>query len=669
MTVDVFVRPPATPGELPGGDGSAANPFHSVQKGITEADAHGGGNVHLFGGHFVEPVKLSNIGNPDHPILVRPVDGGGEVFIEACLPEFLPPQPTDPWQPAAGGAPGEFESVSHFDKLVNLGAFYDEPAHTRLVSYAEVDDLRSNNQRWPDDEGNVVWKLKPGTTDIFIPGDKRRPFVYMGPGIWFDERPGERRIHLRLAPTTNNIPDWPDFDPAESDPNRLRLALSAANSHAIFLKFCHNIQFQNLTLRFGNPDTVRLNSCSDIVFDHCRIRSGSRAIFLPTEDGRKNENIRIEHCEVDGGLPTWFFRSDRKDTYLRGPDGQPEATKAELHEYKLGYATSGVQISGDAGCVGVVVHHCEIVNAHDSYVFGYGMEFHHNWVHNLNDDGIALSAVAETSEAKIYCNVLTQCLTALSFASNTAVGPVYIYGNLIDLRQPTLSKRPPAAGASDSLKQGHFFKDGANEGPIDLFHNTLLVRDPGLLGDDLDDANRVGFAYFSTIGLSESRTAFNNIMVAVFTPGAVKPIAFLAPKNFQTETDGNTFFRIPQNDPTHQFEVRYKNVTVEARNFADLKEYRQHYWPPDGIGGYEENSRVEDPGFTSFDSANGTPLADDDLRLDPTIDTADAVELSAKLRSMYVAATGTDPANRGCYPSTGTPLRVGVDGRRVFPPT
>jgi len=71
----------------------------------------------------------------------------------------------------------------------------------------------------------------------------------------------------------------------------------------------------------------------------------------------------------------------------------------------------------------------------------------------------------------------------------------------------------------------------------------------------------------------------------------------------------------------------------------------------------------------SFDSVNGTSLTDDDLRLDPTIDTADAVKLSAKLRSMYVAATGPDPANRGCYPSTGTPLRVGVDGRRVFPPT
>src|SRR5215213_1928582 len=252
MTVDVFVRPSATPGELLGGDGSAANPFHSVRSGIIMANANGGGTVHLFGGHIVESVALTNVGNPDNPIVVRPVDGSGEVFIDSCLPEFLAQQAPGRWRPvdlADGGVAGEFESVGQFaPRPVNKGAFYDQPTHTRLVSYAEVDDLRSDNQRWPDNEGNVVWKLKPGTTDTFIPGDKRRPFVYMGPGIWFDDA-GER-IHIRLAPTTNNIPDWPDFDPAVSDPNQLDLALSTEISHAIFLKFCHNIQFQNLTLRF-----------------------------------------------------------------------------------------------------------------------------------------------------------------------------------------------------------------------------------------------------------------------------------------------------------------------------------------------------------------------------------------------------------------------------------
>jgi hypothetical protein len=692
MASEVFVRPSEVPGDLLGGDGSEANPFQSVQAGITKASNDGGGTVYLYGGHFVESVALTDVSGPDedNPVLVRPVEGSGEVFIDSCLPEFLNSQAVAQWQHVdnVDGAEGEYESVGTYPPdgndqtgRVNRGAFYDEPVHTRLVSYAELADLRSYNQRWPDNVGNTVWRPKPNEQGIYIPEDRpnkppRRPFVYMGPGIWFDHMLS-RKIHIRLAATTNNIPNWPDYDPAESDPNQLRLALSLEEQRAIFLKRCHHIQFQNLTLRFGNPETVRLNSCSDIGFDHCRIRSGSRAILLLAESGHKNENIRIEHCEVDGGIPTWFFRSDRKDTYLLGPENQPKATEAEVHENLLGYATSGVQLSGDERSTGVIVHHCEIFNAHDSYVFGDGMEFHHNWVHNLNDDGIALSAEAKTTNAKIYCNVITQCLTALSFASNKAVGPVYIYGNLVDIRQPTLGNRPSGndVGVPDSLRQGQFFKDGADEGPIDLFHNTCLVLDPGAIGDDLGDANKAGFSYYVTIGNGEEpRTAFNNIMVAVFTPGATKPIAFLAPKSFVTETNGNTFFRIPKDDSMVNFRVlrKVKDVTKEEETFVDLDAYRAHYWP-DGVGEYERDSTLEDPEdpmFKSFDNVTGMPHTRDDLRLrlHPGSNAKDAaVEMPAELHDLYVEATGTEPADRGCYPSTGARLQVGVDGRRVFP--
>ena len=39
----------------------------------------------------------------------------------------------------------------------------------------------------------------------------------------------------------------------------------------------------------------------------------------------------------------------------------------------------------------------------------------------------------------------------------------------------------------------------------------------------------------------------------------------------------------------------------------------------------------------------------------------------AQLREKYLEATGEEPLDRGCYPSSGARLRVGVDGRRVFP--
>ena len=210
-----------------------------------------------------------------------------------------------------------------------------------------------------------------------------------------------------------------------------------------------------------------------------------------------------------------------------GPDGRVNA---------LGAGTSGVQISGTAGCSNVTVHNCEIFNAHDTYVFGVGMRFHHNWVRNLNDDGIAVVGGPNTEHAEIFCNVMTKCLTALNFAEGPD-GIVYLYGNLIDIREPTLGRRPSGDGTADSLRQGHFFKHDFNDGNIELLHNTCLVLDPGARGDE--PVNRAGFAYYRSVGLTQERRSFNNILVAVFTSeDELRPVAFLPPKD-GGRTDGN----------------------------------------------------------------------------------------------------------------------------------
>ena len=625
--------------------------------------------------------------------MVQPV-GDGEVFIDSLLPEFLVPGPDDGWDPVTqpgGSFIGEYvwrrpypAPGAELDRRrVIGGAFLDEPVHTRLVSYSQLEDLLAENQLWPDDspaDGNRVWRPDDTQPGIFIPEDRpgriaRRPWVYMGPGIWFDQAAGERQVHIRLAPTNNRVQGWDDYEPDVTDPNHLRLALSREEDYAIFLTDCHHITFRDLTLRFGSPDTIRLNTCTDITFDHCRIWSGSRAIFLLTGDAEdsKNEDIRVEHCVIDGGIPTWVFRSDRKDVYLMGPTDKDQAVQAEVFWNRLGASTSGVQISGTKRNSRVTVHHCEIINAHDSYVFGDGMQFHHNWVHNLNDDGIALSGVAETTNAKIFCNVMTHCLTALSFASGKKLGPVYVYGNLIDIRRPTLGIRPKTeTGVPDSLRQGHFFKDGVNEGRIELFHNTCVVLDPGARGDDLADLTDAGFSYFINIGESEPRRAFNNIMVAVYTSDShLRPIAFLAPALFITQSDGNTYFRIPEGaEGSINFQLRrtVDGTVQESGEYAALADYRNDQWPPAGEGGYEAESALEDPMFRSFDTATGRPRHGDDLRLHSENPAkGNAVLLPAELRQMYLEATGEEPIDRGCYPANGARLRVGVDGRRVFP--
>jgi hypothetical protein len=696
---EVYVRPPAVPG-AGGGTGTPTDPFHSVADAINEVQ--NGGVVRLHAGHYIESVALEGVsGLAARKILVQPF-GDGDVFIDSLLPEFLHPGANDRWDPITppGGAfNGEYEwrhafplpaNIQNPNRLrVNGGAFLEEPAHARLVGYSQPGDLRADNQLWPKSkpgpaDGNRVWRLdtSPGANGTYIPETRnneihRLPSLYMGPGVWFDQRPGARKVHIRLSATTNNIPGWPDYTPATTDPNNVRLALCREEDYAIFLMNCHHITFRDLELRFGNPDTIRLNTCTDIAFDHCRIRSATRAIQLLTGNSANswNEDIRIEHCVIDGGIPTWFFRSDRKDEYLMGPTNKNRAVKEETFRNRLGSSTSDVQISGTARNRGVIVHHCEIVNAHDSYVFGQDMQFHHNWVHNLNDDGIALSGTAETSNAKIFCNVMTQCLTALSFASTKTLGPVYLYGNLIDIRRPTLGVRRKTAGstASDSLRQGHFFKDGADEGVIELFHNTCVVLDPGAKGDNPDDLTDAGYSYFVNIGAnSQQRRAFNNILVAVYTSESnVRPIAFLAPAWFVTQSDGNTYFRIPEGEAASiNFQMRRKigDNVVESGVYPTLLAYRKDQWPPNGAGGYEEKSVLGNPMFKAFDTATGRPRRGDDLRLaqgSPAKN--DVAAMPEDLRDKYSEATGVQPVDRGCYPHTGARLQVGVGGRRIFP--
>jgi hypothetical protein len=687
----VYVSPPDLPGGG-GGTGSPTDPFHSVADAISKVN--GGGIVYLHRGNYIENVHLNRVsGRFWRKIRVRPF-GDGEVFIDSMLPAFLTPGAGGQWDaiPLTQGVAGEYVWSSRFEApggpqtgRAQLGAFLDMPAHTRLVTYGEVADLRADNQGWPMDpkEGNQVWRESEG---VFWPEDRanhvtHRPCVYMGPGIWFDEDvracgPGDvggRRLHIRLAPTSNGVPDWPDYA-GESDPNKLRLAISLENTHAVFLKNSNHVQFENLTLRFGNPDTVRLNNCSDITFDHVRIRSGSRAIRLVVDNDRPNDRVRriqVAHCEIDGGIPTWFFRSDRKDTYIIGPAGAGPATASEVRVNRLGASTSGVQISGTKGCSDVTVHHCEIFNAHDSYVFGVRMRFHHNWLRNLNDDGIALAIDAETEKAEIFCNVMTKCLTAFSFA-NKPVGIVYIYGNLIDIREPTLGRRPSGDTTPDSLRQGHFFKDGLNEGPIELFHNTCLVLDPGAKGEEYGDLNRAGFGYYRTIGQSKERRSFNNIMVAVFSPQAGPlPIAFLPPKDCG-RTDGNTYFRIPAHESDNFIVRRWSGIPGEPTEhgpYLDLPEYRKHYWP-NGVDGYEEFGTRRNPDFRSLDIVTGFPRGTDDFRLRGTsVAKGSAVTMPQDLEDKYRAAIGAEPKDPGCYPLTGERLRVGVDGRKVYPPS
>ena len=111
-------------------------------------------------------------------------------------------------------------------------------------------------------------------------------------------------------------------------------------------------------------------------------------------------------------------------------------------------------------------------------------------------------------------------------------------------------------------------------------------------------------------------------------------------------------------------------LVTDNFTFLDLKAYGEHYWPDDAEHAYERTGQLGDPGFKSFDIVTARSDDGDDLRIrlhpkSPAKDTA--VTMPDELSAKYTLATGTPPADRGCYPNTGAPLEVGVDGRMVYP--
>jgi hypothetical protein len=195
------------------------------------------------------------------------------------------------------------------------------------------------------------------------------------------------------------------------------------------------------------------------------------------------------------------------------------------------------------------------------------------------------------------------------------------------------------------------------------------VLDPGAKVDNPDGLTDAGYAYFIHPEESQPRRAFNNILVAVYTdPARLRPIAFLAPADFATQSDGNTYFRVPAGtENSTRFLVRTGsgNAATEV-GYPSLLAYRRDQWPPNGAGGYEAKSVVGDPLFNKFDS--DLPERRADFRLRPDSPARENLgDLPQKLSDMYGDATGFAPLVRGCYPHSGARLRVGVGSRRVFP--
>jgi hypothetical protein len=415
------------------------------------------------------------------------------------------------------------------------------------------------------------------------------------------------------------------------------------------------VQVRDVTVRYGSS-TIKLENCTDVVLDHVHVDAGSYGV----EFGHDCRGTALSHCRVNGGMPPWYFRSDRKSEYLFLSDG---ATR--LAENVLGAHTIKGLLFGAPTCTSTTITNCEFVNGHDLALFGSDLDFSRNWIHNLNDDGLFAEPEGGTN-IRIFGNVVQQSLMAISMARRQAGNGLAVYRNLIDLRDPTASIRPRPFDEKNPLAHGQLFKSNAPDGPLNLFQNTVVLRDQTV---------ESSFAHFRNYDGARARRSFNNIFVAIDSiEGSRRPITYLPSPTSLAATDGNCYFRLGPFALGELFHYRrydFEGVSHAGGGFESLIQLKHSGFFDHSKSAYApgfEASTIEgNPVFSSFDATTGSPAPDDDLRLAQDSPAAQAgIELPDALRMLDGAPAGQRPAI-GCFVIGAPALAVGVDGRHHFP--
>jgi len=250
--------------------------------------------------------------------------------------------------------------------------------------------------------------------------------------------------------------------------------------------------------------------------------------------------------------------------------------------------------------------HDEFTDHHDC-IYLYRAEttrFHHNLVDNFNDDGIEPGPKKGHGKTYIYQNRIARCLNPFTAhgkkpmpVESEAGSGVYIYRNVVDLRQGTYKsppEKPDQSGAFLNTPTTILAHDhGSPVWPTAyVYHNTFLLPAGAW-------RNYYGFTWGSHMRYT-TRRLFNNIFVQVEGIPGLNFSALSADDDFQA--DGNLLWGV-KDGPGRQgdFFVKFRR--------SPLFEASKKRYPP----GWGANDRFADPKFVSLDDPRlrkGSPAID-----------------------------------------------------------
>ena len=431
--------------------------------------------------------------------------------------------PNDLWHPVGDPAIGEFESersVPARTEPCGAGSFFDRVPDTQADHELDARGPAGNNQ--------LFGPLPPDSTlegpDPATDGDKRFPWVYMGPGIFQNLSTGshphqagpDRPTTCRGSTTTpdrairrrfrsrSGPPDAPD---AEAHEMRRRSISS------------------DLTIRHGTR-AVKLDDCTDVRLDHVNVFAGPHGVDI----GENCHGCMLTHCVVDGGLPTVVLpqrpqgrlrvHGERQDVHQRaGRDHPPRAAGGtpELH----GHHDQALRVR-QRSRPAAVRHRTGVLPE----------------LGRQPRTTMRSSPRPGDHRLRIFENVIEQCLTAISFATEVPAARVAVYRNLFDLRRPTAVRPAPGPPRPGPAPRPTVSCSKATAPTGRSTCSTTRASSPTRASD-------TSYAHLRSYTGDSLRRSFNNIFIAVNpTPAPTCPITLLPDPNYPAATDGNCYFRV-----------------------------------------------------------------------------------------------------------------------------
>lgn len=597
--------------------GTEQKPWKTIAHALQQLKA--GDTLCLRGGTYFEQVRVSLDGKPEAPVTIRSYPGE-QAIINGGLRDFVE-SPTQAWEPAPGGAAGEFRSTREYPNIRDVvGAFGD--SFVGLQTYWHRVDLTATNELWTGpDKGEAKANPDAAKKDVDP--------VYCGPGILYDSQTS--RIHVRLAHTHLKWPGVPNYE-GETDPRKLPLVIAPFRSVALHVDGAQHVRFQDLILCGGGFESVVIDQGIEIDFDNVTVRCGTYGLIA-----RNTSAFRFHNSALYGNIPPW---GSRVENGLRSRPGTDLRDVARLTGHALLVASGNDEFS--VYCLPFnrdwEISNSEFTDSHDGPYLGgvENLKFHHNHIDNCHDDGIYLSQVSPYAPQSIYIyqNLFTRCLTTLAYGGcHPPRGPIYVYRNVFDLSGPVNYQRPSSKEPSPKPSYGRILGDHGSPvwSTLYLYQNTCILSGNRLI-------------VLGAIAKDNARRVFNNIL-CYFDTKALPKLDPRPPAEVDLQTDGNLYWLLGAESG------QPKDSVEEFRKTKMFEESKTRYAP-----GWEANSFVADPQLMKI---NLSDPSQNDCRLGKVSPaTGKGVPLPADWQDPLRPAAGKNP-DIGALPSGAEAFHAG----------